>query len=99
MKVTEDQLPTTLFKQTRGSDTAQGASELKSRRGNPFPRSDLINPVDLNPLTDHCKLDAELLCFCEHFTAKYEESLVLRANVSSIHNLVYDKLIIMHQPY
>ena len=57
VKVAKVQLPTTLFKQMRGSNTAQGASELKSWHGNPFPRSDLINPVDFNPLTDNCKLN------------------------------------------
>ena len=81
MKVAEGQLPTTLFKQMCGSDTAQGASKLKSWHGNPFCRSDLINPVDFNPLTDHCKLDAELLRLCKHFTTKYEEILILRAHI------------------
>ena len=60
-----------LFKQMCGSDTAQGVSELKSPHGNPFPRSDLINPVDFDPLTDHCKLDAELLSLYEHLSVKY----------------------------
>ena len=61
VKIAKVQLPTTLFKQMHGRNTAQGARELKSRCGNPFPRSDLTNPVDFNPLTDHCKLGAELL--------------------------------------
>ena len=76
-KVAKVQLLMILFKQMRGSNTAQDASKLKSQRGNPFLRSDLINPVDFNPLTDYCKLDAELLRFCERFIAKYEESLVM----------------------
>ena len=41
----------------------------------------------------------ELLHLCERFTAKYEESLVLRANILSMYDLVYNKLIIVHQPY
>ena len=98
-KVAKDQLPTTLFKQMRGSGTAQGASELKLWHGNPFPRSHLINPMDSNLLTGHCKIDSELLHLREHFTVKYKESLILRANISSIYDLVYNKLIIMHQPY
>ena len=74
----------------RGADTAQTAGELRSRRGNPFPRSDLICAVDFNPLTDHADLDAELLHLRERFTTKYEESVVLRATVSSLYNMVYD---------
>ena len=99
MKVAKGQLPTTLFKQIRGSNTAQGASELKSWCGNPFPKLDLINPVGFNPLTNHCKLEAELLHLCEHFTTKYEESLILRVNISFMYDLGYGKLFIMHQPY
>ena len=60
---------------------------------------ELICPIDFNPLTDHVELDAELLRLREKFTAKYEESLVLRSNVSSLYDTVYDQLIIMHQPY
>ena len=74
----------------RGCDTAQGASELKSQCDNPFPRLGFINPVDFNPFADHGKLDAELLHLCEHFTAKYEEILALRANILSMYDLVYD---------
>ena len=98
-KVAEGQLPTTLFRQLRGKETAQTADALRSRRGNPFPRGELICPVDFNPLTDHVELDAELLRLREKFTAKYEESLVLRSTVSSLYDTVYDQLIIMHQPY
>ena len=59
----------------------------------------MICPVDFNPLTDHVELDVELLRLREKFTAKYEESLVLRSTVSSLYDTVYDQLIIMHQPY
>ena len=54
--------------------------------GNPFPRGELICPVDFNPLTDHMELDAELFRLCEKFTAKYEESLVLWSTVLSLYN-------------
>ena len=55
-----------------------------SRQGNPFPRGELICPVDFNPLTDHAELDAELLRLHEKFTAKHEESLVLQSTVLSL---------------
>ena len=58
---------------------------LQSRQGNPFPRGELICPVDFNPLTDHVELDAELLWLGEKFTAKYEESLVLWSTVLSLY--------------
>ena len=57
-----------------------------SRWGNPFYRVELICPVDFNPLTDHMELDAELLRLRKKFTAKYEESLVLRSMVSSLYD-------------
>ena len=69
---------------------AQTAGELRSRCGNPLPCSDLICAVDFNPLTNHANLDAELLHLCEHFKAKYEESVVLCAVMSSLYNMVYD---------
>ena len=74
----------------------QTAGELQSQRGKPFPCCDLICVVDFNPLTNHANLDAELLRLCEYFTAKYEESIVLRTMVSSLYDMVYDKLIIIH---
>ena len=47
-------------------------------------------PVYFNPLAKHASLDAELQCLHEHFTAKYEESLVLHAIVLSLYDMSYD---------
>ena len=90
VRIADGQLLTMFFMQMRGTDMAQIAGKLQSRHGNPFPLSDWICAVDFNPLTDHAYLDAELLCLYEHFTVKYEESMVLHAMVSSLYNMAYD---------
>ena len=72
---------------------------LRSRRGNPFPRGDLICPLDFKPLTDHVDLDEELLRLREKFTSKYMESLVLWSTVLPLYDTVFDQLITMHQLY
>ena len=85
-KVAEGQLPTTPLQKLHGKETAQTAETLRSRRGNPFPRGELICPIDFDPLTDHVELDVKLLWLHEKFTAKYEESLVLQSTVSSLYD-------------
>ena len=85
-KMAEGQLPPTLFQQLHGNETAQTAETLQSRRSNPFPKGELVCPVDFNPLTDDVELDAELLQLREKFTAKYEELLVQWSTVSSLYD-------------
>ena len=71
-------------------NTAQTAGLLQSRCGNPFLCSAVICAVNFNHLTNHADLDAELLCLCECFTAKYKESVALRTIVLSLYDMVYD---------
>ena len=66
----------------------QTIGKLQSRH--PFLRSDLICAVDFNPLTNHANLDAKFLCLHEHFTAKYEESVVVCAMVPYLYGMVYE---------
>ena len=72
------------------TNTAQTTGELQSRCGKPFPRSAVICAVDFNHLSNHANLDAELLCLCKCFTAKYKESAVLRTIVLSLYDMLYD---------